>query len=61
MSVDCMVTVAVNPLTYREVTLDPPVRLETWDDFERFNDAWELFCYRAAERGVEMEIARFEL
>jgi hypothetical protein len=60
MSVECEVTVAVNPITYREVELSPPVRLETWDDFERFNDAWELFCRRAADRGVEMEIARFE-
>lgn len=60
MSVDCMVTVAVNPITYQEVILDPPVRLVDWDDFERFNDAWELFCRRAADRGVEMQIARFD-
>lgn len=60
MSVECEVTIAVNPITYREVTLDPPVRLESWDDFERFNFAWERFCRNAAERGIEMEIARFE-
>ena len=60
MSFDCEITRAINPISYREVELMPPVRLETWDDFERFNDAWELFCRRAADRGVEMEIARFE-
>jgi hypothetical protein len=61
MSVDCMVTVAVNPLTYQEVILDPPVRLVTWDDFDRFNEAWEKFCRHAADCGAEMQIARFEL
>jgi hypothetical protein len=61
MSGVCKITMAVNPLSYEEVTLDPPVWLSSWDDVELFTDEWERFCRRAADKGVSPLIARFDL
>jgi hypothetical protein len=58
---DMEVTMAVNPISYEEVQLDPPVRILSWEEYDRFNDAWEKFCRNAAGRGVNPRMARFEL
>lgn len=58
---DCELTMAVNPVTYTECRLDPPVKILSYNDFTRFNDKWEKFCRHAADQGIVMETARFEL
>jgi hypothetical protein len=58
---DLEITTAVNPVSYQEVTLDPPVKILSWEDYDRFNEEWERFCRRAADKGVSFLIARFEL
>lgn len=42
--IECTVDVAVNPVTKNQVTLTPPVRIGSYEDFARFNDQWEDFC-----------------
>lgn len=58
---DLEITHAVNPVSYQGVTLDPPVKILSWEEFDRFNEEWERFCRRAADKGAAFEIARFEL
>lgn len=41
---DCEVAVAVNPRTFRECKLTPPVKIRSFEDFARFNDEWATFC-----------------
>lgn len=52
------ITVAVNPFTYEEVRLVPPVKLRTYEDIGRFNDQWEQLCSSVQGNPREM---RFEL
>jgi hypothetical protein len=58
---DLEIVKAVNPISYEEVELMPPVKIESWEEYQRFNDKWEKFCRDAADKGVVMQIARFEL
>jgi hypothetical protein len=58
---DMEITTAVNPVSYQEVALDPPVKILSWEDYDRFLFEWERFCRRAADKGVSFLIARFEL
>jgi hypothetical protein len=58
---DCEITRAVNPVSYEEVELTPPVRISTWEQYDLFYDRWERFCRDAADRGVDMRMARFDL
>jgi hypothetical protein len=58
---DLEITKAVNPISYEEVELIPPVKILSWEQFNEFNDKWEVFCRNAADRGVNPQIARFEL
>jgi hypothetical protein len=58
---DCVITKAVNPVSYEEVILDPPVKILSWEDYDLFQERWERFCRNAADRGVNPQVARFEL
>jgi hypothetical protein len=42
--IECELTVAVNPITKNQVTLTPPVRIGSYEDFAKFNVEWEQFC-----------------
>lgn len=57
----CEIIKAINPVSYEEVELAPPVRIFSWDEYDRFCAGWERFCRAAADRGVDMRVARFEL
>jgi hypothetical protein len=58
---DCEIIKAINPVSYEEVELTPPVRISTWEQYDLFYDRWERFCRDAADRGVDMRLARFTL
>ena len=58
---DMEITHAVNPISYEEVQLDPPVKILSWEEYDKFQGKWERFCRNAAAHGENPRIARFEL
>jgi hypothetical protein len=46
-SFESVIEFAVNPVTKKQVTLTPPVKIERFEDIANFYDAWEKFCVDA--------------
>jgi hypothetical protein len=58
---DCVVSVAVNPFTYKEVKLTTPVHLRCFDDWVRFSNQWEWLCEDLRYLGMNPEEVSFTL
>lgn len=48
---DSEISIGVNPITRTEVTLNPPVRVHSYEDLDRFREIWNHLCEYAWELG----------